>query len=992
MKKIGSLILATILFLSIFVSTPITVSASVMDYGDLGSGVTWELDDVGVLTISGTGNMKNYYNDSSPFYGRRYAIFEVVISEGVTSIGDYVFYECEYIDKITIPDSVTKIGNKAFYKCYDLESIDIPDSVTEIGGSAFYSCEKLESVKLPNCDVKIGEGAFSHCKSLKTIDIPLSVTQIGEYAFSDSWIESIVIPDTVTTIGSGAFSACRNLTQVELPKDITSIPDYAFYSCKVLPRIAIPEKVETIGAYAFMSCEILESVTIPDGVTEIGESAFSACNKLATIELPQSLVEIDDNAFKSAIALTEVNIPENVTQIGMCAFYQCKSLKTVNIPKKLEYMGIYPFYGCAALLAINVAEDNAVYSSVDGVLFDKDKTTLLQYCSGSENKEYTIPDTVTKLDEYSFRNAKKLESVVIPDSVTEIVSGAFYGCQSLSSVVIPDSVTSLGDAVFYKCIGLKNAVLGSGIRALKENLFYGCTQLESVTIPKNVRVIQGGGLYSPDFVFYEGTEEEWADINIVKPNIDVEGTAIHYNATGHTFSDTFTVDSYANCTEDGSKSRHCLYCNGKTDVTVIPAEGHDLMDWTYDPEPTCTTSGWRYKRCANCMDFVEAETLPATGHTPGEWEVSDSTCTSSGRKVRKCTVCGVKTDDVFIPSKGHTESDWIVDVVPTCTSSGQRIKKCTVCSVTLDWETLPATGHIAGEWETTKKATVNNPGEKQQRCTQCNTVLDTKAISQKKCKIPEIKEIANKGYGVRFEWAAVEGADSYKVYRKVSGGSYKSLGTTTKTAFADKTAKSGTKYYYVVKAVNEAGTTEKSASKSILFVASPVITAKANKDYGIKIVWSAVKGADSYKVYRKVSGGSYELAGTTTQTYFKDKKAKAGTTYYYVVKAVKSGVASYKSDSVKITFLCAPTIKSGSTTPDGISVNWNKISGASGYYVYRKASSGGWKKIATVKGASKVKYLDETPRKGATYQYKVKAYYGDSVSYGSDSYKIKCRY
>lgn len=315
-----------------------------------------------------------------------------------------------------------------------------------------------------------------------------------------------------------------------------------------------------------------------------------------------------------------------------------------------------------------------------------------------------------------------------------------------------------------------------------------------------------------------------------------------------------------------------------------------------------------------------------------------------------------------------------------------------------------STDHTPSDW-IIKEATVYSAGEKHKECTQCGLILETETIPNLKCSKTKLSKVSNVSKGIRITWNKVKGADYYDVYRKTKDGSWECLGYTgTKvgyvdyknfgvTYFTDKTAKSGTTYYYAVKVRNEAGDTDYSNSLSIKRLSVPKISTVANTSSGVKVSWKKVTGASGYVVYRKTKSGDWKEIGKTSKLYYTDKKSKSGTSYYYSVRAYSGSVKSYyDTDGLSIRRLVAPKISSATSKSEGILVKWNKITGASGYYVYRKASSGEWKKIDTVKGNTKVKYLDESPRKGATYQYRVKAYYSKSTSYNSNTYKIKCKY
>jgi len=199
------------------------------------------------------------YNLASVF---GYQLAELIIGEGVTSIGYMAFYEGSGLTSVTIPSSVTSIGDGAFAFCTGLTSVTIPSSVTSIGESAFARCSSLTSVTIPEGVTSIGDGAFSNCSSLTSVTIPEGVTSIGHRAFSDcSGLTSVTIPEGVTSIGNNTFWNCSSLTSVTIPSSVTSIGDRAFWNCSSLTSVTIPSSVTSIGDQAFLNCENLEVVT-----------------------------------------------------------------------------------------------------------------------------------------------------------------------------------------------------------------------------------------------------------------------------------------------------------------------------------------------------------------------------------------------------------------------------------------------------------------------------------------------------------------------------------------------------------------------------------------------------------------------------------------------------------------------------------------------------------------------------------------------------------
>ena len=192
----------------------VSLSAYAEKSGICGDNLEWKLTDEGVLTITGTGEMQDWNDYSSPWYENE-SVKQVIIGDGVTTIGDWAFSYCRALTSITIPNSVTTIGDNAFESCSSLTSITIPNSVTTIGDNAFESCSSLTSITIPNSVTTIGDYAFSYCRALTSVIISNSVTTIGERTFANCYsLTSVTIPSSVTRIEDGAFSDCGNVKQI----------------------------------------------------------------------------------------------------------------------------------------------------------------------------------------------------------------------------------------------------------------------------------------------------------------------------------------------------------------------------------------------------------------------------------------------------------------------------------------------------------------------------------------------------------------------------------------------------------------------------------------------------------------------------------------------------------------------------------------------------------------------------------------------------------
>lgn len=313
-------------------------------------------------------------------------------------------------------------------------------------------------------------------------------------------------------------------------------------------------------------------------------------------------------------------------------------------------------------------------------------------------------------------------------------------------------------------------------------------------------------------------------------------------------------------------------------------------------------------------------------------------------------------------------------------------------------ETIPALGMEHNiSWVTVKPASVFESGLQEQVCSNCNHIFQTKKIAQKKPATPKLTSASRVAGGVKVKWSEIDGADSFYVYRKTKKSGWTKIATVGgfTYSYTDKKAKTGITYYYTVKAKNEAGTSGYNKSGiAVKYVAAPKIKSATNGTSSIKVTWNKISGADGYYLYRKVYGAkkSTKIAtikkGSTVS--YTDKKAKSGVDYVYIVKAYDGKtVSSYYSDGYWVRRLTAPKLVSAKSTSSGILVKWKQVSGAAGYYVYRKTGKGKWQSLGYV-GSNYIGAYDNSTKKGKTYTYTVRAYYGNHKSaYNTKGLKVK---
>ena len=377
----------------------ITIPDSVQDVGDRAFLGCESLRNIyynggieGWLGIKFHGIDSNPMNWDSRLYINGELLTDIIIPDGVTSIGDDAFKHCKTLVSITIPDSVTSIGDHAFFDCVNLKTINIPDFVTSIGEYAFSGCNTVANITIPLAVTSIGKNAFSGCESLKDVYYNGDIEQ---------WL-GIEFHSNPVCNGAKLYAKGELVTDVALSNTVMNIGS-AFSGCTSLESIEIPDTVTDIGAYAFKGCTALASIKISNSVTIIGERAFSCCKNLKKINIPISITSIGRAAFEFCTSLESISIPDSVNSIGACAFWHCTSLVNVTISKSIIDIGYRSFDGCTALTSIEV------------------------------------PDHVKNIEKEAFYNCTSLTSVKLGDSVTDIGQKAFEGCSTIKSVTTTSS-------------------------------------------------------------------------------------------------------------------------------------------------------------------------------------------------------------------------------------------------------------------------------------------------------------------------------------------------------------------------------------------------------------------------------------------------------------------------------------------------------------------------------------------------------------------------
>ena len=361
----------------------------------------------------------------------------------VETIYAYAFKEHKEITSIAFHNNINTIFNSAFENCVGLEKVEIPQNVTSLGHQAFRGCTNFkEFIVDPNNNNYSSEDGVLYNK-LKTILLRYPIGKQNE---------SYILPNGTDTIADCAFNNCSYLSNVILHDNLDVIGSDVFRGTKLYEDESNWDNgVFYVGNYLLEADKdkLQADYVVREGTRIIVNSAFSSCKKLTSIVLPNSL-----------------------ERIGVFAFHMCGKLKSINIGSNVSKIDSYAFYFCDNLCEINVSYDNEYFSSQDGVLFNKDKTELLQYPNAKENTSYTIPNFVKIIGQDAFSHCSNLTDITIPDGVVEIKYQAFHYCEGLTSIEIPNSVKYLG-AAFQGCYDLKSITLGANIDSIGNDPFNG---------------------------------------------------------------------------------------------------------------------------------------------------------------------------------------------------------------------------------------------------------------------------------------------------------------------------------------------------------------------------------------------------------------------------------------------------------------------------------------------------------------------------------------
>lgn len=708
--------LLSILLVLLMALTLLPLGALADENSKCGESLTWNLDEIGILTISGTGDMYDYSEEPAPWSEYSDIITSITIDYGVTSIGTSAFTGCSNVQQINIPDSVEHIDPYAFSFCKGLHTVKLPASLTLISEDLFAECANLKNIDIPGSVTEIGANAFSKCTEFSLTGLPSSIKSIGAAAFANCGrIEELVLPETLEHIGEAAFggTVIGKASFEGTPEKWAAIGgdgcgiardkiDFLGHICdfgsswqydthkhwkqctcgKTQNEGAHTGDGDTCTVCGAALSEALGSGSIDGGLSwslsRSGALTISGSGKMPDFSSVANAAPWDKQKDKIQSAVIE----SGVQSISGGAFSGCTALEKVSISDTVAQIDLNAFDGCTALAEFEVAADNKAFSSDGGVLFSADKKLLR--CTVGKAADYTVPSGTVAIAGGAFKDCAKLESLVIPDSVTAIGKSAFEncaalkritlpksiaklealtfsGCAALAEIALPDGLKTLGEKVFSGCAALKSVKIPAEVTVIPTEAFSGCVSLEIITIPKSVSHINEhafDGCTALKKVDYLGSDTDWSQVTKETGNNALDNAEKSFTRTDyeHKYADTVIPPT---CTERGCTVHLCA-CGDKREDSYTPPLGHSYKGGI----------------CVRCG------ILDPNGDTPHKHDfiptVTKPTCLTEGFTTYACS-CGECYTKDYVSAVGHKTQLQNAKAAGCLTGGYTGDEVCTVC-------------------------------------------------------------------------------------------------------------------------------------------------------------------------------------------------------------------------------------------------------------------------------------------------------------------------
>ncbi len=751
------------------------------------------------------------------------------------------------------------------------------------------------------------------------------IRNIGVEAFLNATsLETVELSSSVETIGQRAFYGCNNLKDIDFA-DVSYIGSMAFYGCMLYTEVEIPETVKGIEDYAFgyyCNEELDDALAKIDGVTIFAKADTKAQKYAEENEI--SFINLSDYTEFFDYYLIEEDVLTGPAHAVIYGYTDCPYSDEIIIPEKIEG---YP-----------VTE---IWESV---------------FADSNVKTVYVPATVTYIFENAFENASNLTDIICEDGGKYgSVDGVLYRNDLSMLVKVPEAKTKINeyspkvetiDSNAFRNSTVKEVDIPETVKEINESAF-AFSKTEKVILPEAAKTI-------PEMCFY-------GSVNLKEVVLPEAIKTIKANAFSNCTALETVYLPYGVETIEGA----AFHCAGLKSV-VIPDSVKNIGNYAL---------GYY---SADDIEFVKDEEFEIQGRSG---TVAEEYAILNGFKF---TDISPEQPEIWYAYADKVSITLFWEQIEGV--DGYEIYRkiddkdyVKIAEIGVDEDTVYSDMNVDnGQTYTYAVVSVKD----NMRSSYENSV-DIEFIS---LSTPELVSAEITDSGILVKWNTVSNSEGYILYRRTENTEWEEIADFKGKvkSYEDTTCESGKKYTYTVKAYN--GTVESGCDYdgvSTVYLDIPQLTNAYNVTKGIKITWKKVKGANGYIIGRRTSStGWTKIATLKNVDNYIDKTAKAGTEYAYTVVPVCDDVKGlYDTSGIRYKRISKVTIESAKNTSDGVKISWKPVSNCSGYKVYRKTEDGKYKRIATVKGATKSYYTDKKAKSGTKYFYKVVAYSGDYVSY-----------
>lgn len=399
----------------------------------------------------------------------------------VIEIADEAFMNNTSITKVTATNNIVTIGDRVFMGCTSLKEVKAIKAVTSMGESVFEGCTSLTDVTIPDTVVKIPARTFYGCSALAEAVAHKNLKGVSPDALTGTaWEQSQ--PDGALAFGRICYGYKGNVTNLVIPEGVSIIEPYAFLGCEQIKTVEFGPDVEEIGLYAFQNCVNLETMVCSSAVSIIGAGAFKGCSSLKEADFSECTIStIGYESFAGCSSLASVKLHETLSDIGVRAF-EGTAVKTIELGKNVNSIGKDVFLNNKVFEGFTVVDKNKDYSTVDGVLYNKDGNSIIMFPAGKTGT-FQLPQGVSEIREGAFKNSAITEINIPQDSALDTIGNNAFESAKITSISLPEAVTVINSETFKNAENLKAVELGSNVSKISKSAFEGTKSLTEINLP-----------------------------------------------------------------------------------------------------------------------------------------------------------------------------------------------------------------------------------------------------------------------------------------------------------------------------------------------------------------------------------------------------------------------------------------------------------------------------------------------------------------------------